>query len=259
MTHALAGGSAAAVAAALLGWFMVLRRESFAGHTLSLMAFPGAAGALLAGLPATAGYFIFTLAGALGIVALPGSREPGGEGLAIATVQAVGLGLGLLFLSLYGGVLGGYESLLFGDFLGISHGQVITLIAIAVGVAVLLVACGRPLLFASVDGRVASAAGVPVRRLDAAFLVLLGVTVAAVAQITGALLVFALLVAPAASAQLLTARVPLSFALSLAGALLVTWGGLLLAFYSELPTGFTITMLALALYVAARLLAWRRS
>lgn len=259
MVHALTGGTAAAAAAAPVGWFMVLRRQAFAGHTLSALAFPGAAGALLAGLPAALGYFIFATAGALGIALLPGHAEGRGESVLIATVQTLGLGLGLLFLSLYGGLLGDYESLLFGDFLGITGAQALTLAAVAGGSIGLLLLGGRPLLFASVDRPVARASGVPVRALGAGFLCLLGLTIAAVAQITGALLVFALLVAPPAAAQQLTSRILPSVGLAIVIALLVTWSGLLIAFFTELPAGFTITALAVGAYLSARWTAGRRA
>ena len=187
---------------------MVLRRESFAGHTLSVMAFPGATGAVLIGLPAAAGYFTFCGASALVIGSSAGSgsrRHRGEESAVTGAVQAFGLACGFLFLSLYQGVLAGYENVLFGDFLGITRGQVLLLTIVAVLTLAFFAVAGRPLLFASVDEAVARASGVPVRALSLLFLLVLGLAVAATAQITGVLLVFALLVAPAATAQLITA------------------------------------------------------
>src|SRR5205823_5920168 len=131
--------------------------------------------------------------------------------------------------------LGAPESLLFGTFLGITQGQVFTLLAVAAALLVVLAVIGRPLLFATVDREVASARGVPSRALDALFLVILGLAVAAASQITGVLLVFALLVAPAASAQLLSTRPLASLALSVALALLVAWLGLSIAYFSTYP------------------------
>ena len=134
----------------------------------------------------------------------------------IGTVQAAALALGFLFLSLYGGILENLEALLFGSFLGITTGQVRTLAAVAIAVLAFFAVAGRPLLYSSIDEPAADARGVPVRLLHVAFLVVLGLAVAATAQITGVLLVFALLVAPAAAAQQLTARIPLSLALTVA-------------------------------------------
>jgi zinc/manganese transport system permease protein len=256
MVNALEAGAVVAVMAGVVGWFMVLRRESFAGHSLSLMAFPGATGALLIGLPAAAGYFVFCGVSALIIGASAGAEvgaRRGEESAVTGTVQACGLACGLLFLSLYQGVLSGYESLLFGDFLGITTGQVLTLAIVAALALVFFAVAGRPLLFASVDAPVASASGVPVRALALAFLLVLGLAVAATAQITGVLLVFAVLVAPAASAQLITARVGPSLVLTVLLSLAITWLGLALAYFFNYPVGFYITTVAFVVYVAARI------
>ncbi len=256
MVNALEAGTIVALLASAVGWYMVLRRQSFAGHTLSVMAFPGAAGASLAGVPAALGYYIACPVAALAIGRSAGrqQRERGQESAAIGTVQAAALAAGFLFLSLYKGVLGGLESLLFGTFLGISRGQVLTLALVAVVVLSALALAGRPLLFASLDPQIARARGVPVRALDTGFLVLLGFAVAATSQITGALLVFALMVTPAATAQTLTARPALSLLLTVVLALLVTWVGLGLAYFSIYPVGFFVTSTAFALYLLANLI-----
>jgi len=131
----------------------------------------------------------------------------------------------------------------------------VMLAAVAALTIVVLAVVARPLLFASVDAEVAQAAGVPVRALSFGFLLLLGLSVAATSQITGALLVFALLVAPAATAQLITARPLAGLLLAVAIGLAVTWVGLALAYFSIYPVGFYVTSLAFALYVGARV--WR--
>ena len=255
MRNALEAGTAVAVMAAAIGWFMVLRRQTFAGHTLSVIAFPGAAGAAYAGVPLAYGYFGACGAGALVLAGVAANRtgSHSRESAATGTVQAFALGLGFLFVGLYHGLLNGIESLLFGTFLGISDSQVETLVVVAVAALALLVVVGRPLLYASVDGDVARAAGVPVRALSAGFLLLLGLTVAATSQITGALLVFALLVTPAAAAQQLTARPLRGLLLTIGIGLVVTWLGLALAYFSIYPVGFYVTSLAFAAYVIARI------
>lgn len=256
MVQALEAGTIVAVMAGAIGWFMVVRRQTFAGHTLSVIAFPGAAGATLAGLPLALGYFGACGLGAL-VLSAVGRGERGGlssESAATGTVQAFGLGLGFLFVSLYGGQLTSLESLLFGTFLGITAAQVQTLFWIALVALAILALIGRPLLFASIDGAVARAAGVPTGALALAFLLLLGLAVAATAEITGALLVFALLVTPAATAQQITARPGPGLALSVALALAVTWLGLGIAYFSPYPVGFWVTSLSFGLYVAVRLL-----
>jgi zinc/manganese transport system permease protein len=256
MVNALEAGAIVAVLAAVVGWYMVLRRQSFAGHTLSLMAFPGATGAALAGLPTSLGYYIVCGAAALTM----GRAGAGGRGrsyttetAAIGTVQAVGLGAGFLFLSLNHAVLGGPETLLFGTFLGVSQGQVLGLLLVALVTLGALAWIARPLLFATVDPDVARANGVPVAALDTGFLLVLALAVAATSQITGALLVFALLVAPPAAAQVLTSRPLPGLALSVVFALLVVSLGLGIAYFSPYPVGFFTTSFAFGLYVVARL------
>jgi zinc/manganese transport system permease protein len=260
MVQALEAGTFVAAMAGAIGWFMVLRRQSFAGHTLSVIAFPGAAAAGLAGLPLALGYYTICAVGALVLAAVSGAGPRGrsSESAAIGTVQAVALGLGFLFVTLYAGQLGDLQSMLFGTFLGITVGQVRTLLWVAVAALAALAACARPLLFASVDPAVARARGVRTALLDAGFLLVLGLAVAATAQITGALLVFALLVTPAATAQRLTARPAAGLLLSMALALLVTWVGLAAAYFSPYPVGFWVTSVSFGLYLAVRLAAASR-
>ena len=208
MVNAFRAGTIVAIVAAGIGWFMVLRRETFAGHTLSVVGFPGGAGAIWLGLAAVWGYFAFCIAAALVIAAIPSGRARGyhEESAAIGTLQAFALACGFLFVSLYGGFANGFNALLFGSFLGVTDAQVVTLLVVGVGALLVVGAIARPLLFASVDPDVAAARGVPVRLLSVVFLVVLGVAVAEASQITGSLLVFALLVVPAATAQVVTAR-----------------------------------------------------
>jgi zinc/manganese transport system permease protein len=256
MVNAYEAGTIVAVMAGVAGWFMVLRRQSFAGHTIAVMAFPGASGAALLGVPSALGYYMACGVAALTIGRAGGSRSRGrrSESATVGVVQVSGLALGFLFLSLYSGVLEQLETLLFGTFLGIDRNQVVTLLVVAIVVLAVLAVIGRPLLLASLDPELARARGVPVRALDVIFLLVLGLAVAATSQITGALLVFALLVAPAAAAQTLTSRPGLSLLLSVVLALLVIWVGLWISYFSIYPLGFFVTSLAFGLYVLAQLL-----
>jgi zinc/manganese transport system permease protein len=256
MVNALRAGTIVAVLAGALGWFMVLRRQTFVGHTLSLVGFPGAAGATLLGISPVVGYFAFCTGAAALVSALPTGGSARGfteESAVVGSVQSLLLASGFLFVSLYAGNLGGLSSLLFGSFLGITARQVLALLAVALPAVVLLAALGRPLLFASVDPQVAGAAGVPVRAVSVAFLLLLGVAVAEASQITGSLLVFALLVLPPAAAQALTLRPAAGLLLSVGIGVGATWAGLLLAYYLPYPTGAFITTLSFAVYVIARI------
>jgi zinc/manganese transport system permease protein len=262
MVNALEAGTIVAVIAALVGWFVVLRRESFVGHTLSVMSFPGASGAALAGLPLASGYFAFCVGGALAIALgsrVAGRRSLSQESAVVGTVGAVALGLGYLFLSLYGGILENVETLLFGSFVAITRGQVQTLLVVALASGVALAIAGRPLFYASVDEQAARADGVPVRALSVLFLLLLGLAVAAIAQIVGVLLTFALLIAPAATAQQLTTRVGRSLTLAVVLAVLTIWIALTFSYFTNDALGFFVTTIALVLYGAARLARGLRS
>jgi len=142
--------------------------------------------------------------------------------------------------------------LLFGSFLGITSGQVLSLLAVAIPALVALAFIARPLLFASVDPEVAAASGLPVRVLAVMFLLLLGIAAAEASQITGSLLVFALLVLPPATSQVLTGRPLLGIGISVALGVAVTWAGLVMAYYTPYPTGAFITTLSFVAYVVAR-------
>ncbi|MDQ2839273.1 MAG: metal ABC transporter permease [Actinomycetota bacterium] len=258
MLNALRAGTIVAVVAGAIGYFMVLRRQSFAGHTLAVIGFPGAAGATWLGINAGFGYFGFCIAGALIISALPGGGRAssglggyGEESAVIGTIQAFALACGFLFVSLYKGFLSGLNSLLFGTITGVSDDQVLVLLIAGTFCLLLLAILGRRLLFASIDPEVARARGIGVRLLSAAFLVLLGVAIAGTSQVTGSLLVFALLVAPAATAARLTARPGLGVALSIVIAVLVTWLGEGIAFFSPYPIGFWVTTIAFGAFLLA--------
>ncbi|MGH2854229.1 MAG: metal ABC transporter permease, partial [Solirubrobacteraceae bacterium] len=256
MVNALQAAGVVAVTAAVAGWFMVLRGETFAGHTLSVMSFPGAAAAALAGLPLAWGYFAFCGAGALVIAGSSPTAARRGQAQQSAVVGMVGAGalaVGYLLLSLYGGVLESLETLLFGSIFATTRSEVLTLAIVGGCALAFLGVVGRPLFFASVDGSLASASRVPVRALSAAFLLVLGLAVAATAQITGVLLVFALLLGPAAIARELTPRIGVGLGLSVVVGLLTAWVGLGLSYFTDLPPGFFVTSTAIVLFAAARL------
>jgi zinc/manganese transport system permease protein len=253
MVNAMRAGTIVALLAGVIGWLMVVRRQTFAGHTLALIGFPGAAAATLLGISVMYGFFAFCVAGAVLIAVLPrrGGTRVSEESAIIGTVQAAALGAGFVFVTLYHGNLNGLSALLFGSYLGITPAQVIALLSVAFVATVVVVAIGRPLLFASIDPATAATNGVPVRLLSVAFLVVLGLAAAEASQITGSLLVFALLVLPAATAQRMTARPSMGIAASVGIALAVSWIGLGVAYYTTYPIGFWVTTLAFGAYVVA--------
>jgi zinc/manganese transport system permease protein len=250
MVNALRAGTIVAIVAGAIGYFMVLRRESFAGHTLALIGFPGAAGATWLGINQSYGFFGFCIAGALVIALLPTGR-PGEQSAVIGTVQAFALACGLLFVSLYRGFLSGLNDMLFGTIIGITSRQVLVLLIAGAAALVVLAVIARPLLFATVDIDVARARGVRVRLVGALFLLLLGTAAAGTSQVTGSLLVFALLVAPAATAVRLTANPLTGVILSVVIAVVVTWLGEGIAYFSPYPIGFWVTTFAFGSFLLA--------
>jgi zinc/manganese transport system permease protein len=251
MVHAFEAGTIVAIIAGAIGYFVVLRGSAFAAHALSHIGFAGATGAVVLGISPVFGLLAFTLASGATIGVL-GNRLRGRD-VTIGIVLAWTLGLGVLFISLYRGYATEAYALLFGEILGISSTDVvITMIAGIITIAG-LVAIYRPLLFSSVDEDLASAKGVPVTVLSIAFMAILAVAVTEAVQVVGVLLIFALIVTPAAIAVRFTCRPPIAILIGIALALLFTWLGLAIAYYSPHPVSFFITSLAFATYVGVRL------
>jgi len=254
---ALLAGAVVSIVAGAIGVFVVARGLSFAVHAISELGFTGAAAALVIGLDPVVGMFAGSLlvGSVLGVLSLRGSERDS----AIGAVLAFGLGLGVLFLSLYQGYATEATNLLFGSIVGVSDAQLRTLAVVAAVVLACLLAIYRPLLFASVDPEVAEARGLPVRALAVAIFLLLAAAVAEAIQVVGVLLVLTLVITPAAAAQRLTARPGRALLISVAIAFVSTEGGILLSLERSWPTSFFITTISFACYVAARLSTRRRS
>jgi zinc/manganese transport system permease protein len=253
MRNAFAAGTIVALVAGTVGYFVVMRGLSFAGHALSHIGFAGATGAVVVGLSPILGLLVFTVGGALGMGAL--GKRLRGRDVAIGIVLAWMLGLGVLFLSLYTGYATEAYALLFGEILGISPGDVLVTLAAGCVTVLAVAVLYRPLLFASLDEEVAEARGVPVRFLSVAFMVVLALAVSEAVQVVGVLLIFALLVTPPAIAERVAARPWRVMLLSAALGVLFTWSGLVAAYYFPYPVSFFITTFAFASYVAVRLAA----
>jgi zinc/manganese transport system permease protein len=251
MVHAFEAGTVVAIVAGSIGYFVVLRGSSFAAHALSHIGFAGAAGAVVIGLSPVVGLLAFTLGSGTAIGAL-GNRLRGRD-MTIGIVLAWTLGLGVLFISLYRGYATEAYALLFGEILGISSRDVLVTLIAGVITIVALVVVYRPLLFSSVDEDLASAKGVPVTALSVIFMAILAVAVTEAVQVVGVLLIFALIVTPAAIAIRFTCRPPQAIALGVGLALVFTWLGLSIAYFSPHPVSFFITSLAFFTYLGVRL------
>jgi zinc/manganese transport system permease protein len=269
--NALLAGTFVALACGVIGWFVVLRGQVFAGDALSHVAFPGALAAAAAGVDQRVGLFTATVALGAGIgvmgrgaLAARGGRAAGMEqadDTAIGIVFMFILGLGVFFLTRFSLSSGGVSGIqaahtLFGSIFGLAAGEARLAAGIGLAVVLLTLGIGRPLLFSSVAPDVASARGVPTRLLGIAFLALLGVIAAEATQAVGALLLLGLLAVPAAAAQRI-ARSPFA-GIALAGLIAVAamWGGLALAYaVPSLPPSSAIVALAVVIFYASTILA----
>ncbi len=254
MRTAFAAAGTAAVLSGAVGYFLVLRGQTFAGHALSHVGFTGATGAALVGLSPLAGLVAFSACAGL-IMGLIGEKWSERD-VAIGMTLSLSLGLGLLFLHFYTSAATQATALLFGNVLGVDTAALTSLFALAALSLVALAWIARPLIFASLQSELAEARGLPLRALSAAFLVIVAIAVAESAQIVGVLLVFALMVGPAAAARNWTHSIGAGVTLSVALALAEAWGGLTLSFYTDWPTSFWIAALSGVIYFASLGVSW---
>lgn len=256
MANAFAAGTIVAVVAGAVGTMLVLRGQAFAGHALAHLGFTGATGAALAGLPPLWGLVLMTVAGGVGMGFL--GERAGERDVAIGIVLSVALGFGLLFLNFYTAHAAQATALLFGSILGVEASTIWALLGLGLLCLAALAVIFRPLLFASLQPDVAEARGVPMRLVSVLFLAIAGLAVAECVQIVGVLLVFSLMVGPAAAAQRWTGRILPGLALAIGLALAQTWAGLALASWTDWPVSFWISLLSAATYLAACRPRWRR-
>jgi len=244
-TAFMAGGIVAIVAGAV-GFFLVLRSLTFAGHALSHVGFAGATGSVLIGVSPLWGLLAFTLVAALAM-GLLGDRLRGRD-VAVGIILSLSLGLGVLFLYFYTTHATQATAILFGNVLGVSYETVWSLLGLGIASLLALAAISRPLLFSTLEPDLAEAKGVSLRLISVLFLAIVAVAVAEAAQVVGVLLVFALMVGPAAAALNLTSRLGGAIALSVILALTETWAGIALAYITDWPTSFWIVSLSCLAY-----------
>jgi zinc/manganese transport system permease protein len=251
MQHAYEAGTVVAIVAGIVGYFVVLRRSSFAAHSLSHIGFAGAAGAALFGISPVYGLLLFTTVGGSSMAIL--SPKATYRDISIGTVLAFMLGLGVLFISLYAGYATAAYSILFGEILGISSSDVLLTFVAGLVILAAVAVVYRPLLFSSLDEDVAEAKGLPTFILGIVFMLLVAVATSIAVQVVGVLLIFSLMVTPAAIAQQLAKRPRRVIMISVGVALMTTWLGLFVAFYEPYPVSFFITSIVFVFYLLARL------
>ena len=240
-----------AVIAGMVGFFAVLRGSTFAAHAIPNGAFAGAAGASLLGVSTLTGLAVFSIAGALGIGAL-GRRARHDVATALALVLM--LGLGALFISLSGQYAQETYALLFGEVFGISPGELLPIAGLAVVTAAGIAVLFRPLMLSSAMPDVAEARGVSTQRMEILFLLIMALTTSMTVPVVGALLMFSLMIGPAAAARSFTSRPGLAIALSVAFGVATVWTGIAVSYETNWPLGFFVGVLGAVFYLAGR--AW---
>ncbi len=249
MRNAFAAATVVAIVAGIVGYFLVLRGQTFAGHALAHVGFTGATGAVLIGVSPLWGLVAMTVAAGV-LMGFIGERLAQRD-VAIGIVLAFSLALGLLFLHFFTSFATHATALLFGNVLAVDLSTVGILIVLGIICLGTLAVISRPLLFSSLQPELAEAKGVSLRLYSVLFLAVVALATAECAQIVGVLLVFALMVGPAATAQKLVSGVGAGVLLSAALALAEAWGGITLAYYTDWPSSFWITALATLIYVLA--------
>ena len=250
MRNAFAAAGIAAVVSGLVGYFLVLRGQTFAGHALSHIGFAGATGAVLLGVASVWGLVGFTIAARIGM-GLLGERLSGRD-VAIGVVLSLALGFGLLFLHYYTAFATQATALLFGNVLAVDRSTIATLVVLAAITVLGLALIMRPLIFATLQPELAEAKGIPLRLVSTVFLVIVALAVSQSAQIVGVLLVFALMVGPPATAQRLTTGLWSGMLVSAGIALAEAWFGLTIAYHTDWPVSFCIAMLSALGYFLTR-------
>lgn len=247
MRNALIGGTVVALAAGLIGYFVVVRQTAFAAHALAHIGLPGATGAVLLGVSPVLGLGAFCVAGAV-MISMLGSRASERD-VVTGTVLAFATGLGLFFNSVATRNSGTMTNVLFGNLLAITPEQLAVFAAVLVAVALTVGITFRQLLYSSINPTVAAAKGVPVGALSLVFMILLGLTVTMAIQAVGTLLLFALVITPAATAIAVTARPVLAMAISTGLAVGGVWLGLILSAMFNAPPSFLIVTTVTAVWL----------
>ncbi|MRH28471.1 metal ABC transporter permease [Microbacterium sp. SYP-A9085] len=256
VSNSVWAGAVLGLVGGLIGVFVMQRDMAFAVHGISELSFAGAAAALLVGMDAVTGSIIGSIIAAA-LIGWLGARARERNSI-IGVLMPFGLGLGILFLSLYPGRSANRFSLLTGQIVTVQNAQLGWLILIGGVVLVGLLLMWRPLRFDSLDPQAAAARGVPVRWVSLGFMLLLGLIVAVAVHIIGALLVMALVVTPAASAMRVAAGPVAVPALAAAFGFVAAVGGILLAVMGELPVSPYITTISFAIYLVCRAVGARR-
>ena len=252
LQNSILAGAVLGIIGGFVGMFVMMRDHAFAVHGVSEMSFAGAALALLLGYDVITGSMIGSIISAL-LIGMMGVKKSESNSV-IGALMPFGLGLGILFLSLYQGRSANKFSLLTGQIVSVDGDQLNAMIAGAIVIIAILTLIWRPLSFASLDPEVAQAKGVPMRTLSLVFMVVLGIAVALSVQVVRSLLVLALLITPSAAALQVTASPLKALILSVIFAEMAIVGGILLALAGSLPISPYVTSVSFVIYLICRII-----
>lgn len=250
VSNSLIAGAVLGVVGGLIGIFIMMRDMAFAVHGIAELSFAGAAFALLIGADVVTGSVFGSMIAAL-ILGILGTRARDRNSIT-GVLMPFGLGLGILFLSLYEGRSANKFGLLTGQIVAVDDVQLNGMLLLSAIVVIALLVIWRPLTFASVDPVVANARGVRTSGLSIVFMMILALAVAVTIQVVGALLVLALLITPAAAAMRVSSNPVITVVLSIVFAELAVVGGILLALAGSLPISPYVTTISFLIYVICR-------
>ncbi|MDF7637021.1 metal ABC transporter permease [Leuconostocaceae bacterium ESL0958] len=253
MQHAFLAGTLVSLVAGVVGTFVVARSYNYLTHSLSEIAFAGAAFGFLLGWPALVGMVLLTFLAALSIGSLENTKIR--QDNVTSAISALAIGLGILFLALGHTASTAATGILFGSVLGISTTDLWVLAAMTVLVLLVLFLFYKPLRWLAFDEAGLLKRPSQTRALKILFLVVMALSVAISSQLVGSLLIFVLMTLPAASARYYQKTVGKLMALAIFFALFGTWTGLTLAYLTNLPTSVFIAVIEVVIYLVSALTA----
>lgn len=253
--HAFIAGTIAAILSGVVGYFVIIRQLAFAAHALGHIGFAGASGGLLIGLSPIAGQFLLTLLAAIGIGAL-GDRISKND-MVIGIILSFCLGLGTLFLYLYGGYAGQAMIILFGNLLGVSNSDLYLMFWLMIFSLIAIGLIARRLLFSSLEPQLAEAKGMSLFWISILFLIVMAIAVTLASQVVGVILVFTLIIGPAAIVVQWTRHFWSGMLLSMILAVLIVWIGITLSYVTDWPISFWISALVFFIYLLTSLKKFR--
>lgn len=247
MQHAFLAAALASVVCGIIGSYIIVRQMTAVSGGISHATFGGVGLGYLLGFSPLAGAAGFAVCAAVVMGVLKEYAHQKVDML-IGAVWAVGMALGVLFVAMTPGYVPDIESYLFGNILLVTSGDLVVAGVLAVVITMVVVLLYQPLLAVTFDEEYARVLNLPVKMLNLILLILIALAVVMLIQVVGIILVIALLTLPAASCRMLTSRLWVMMAGSVVVCLVVSFGGILLSYFWNIPSGATITLVAAVVF-----------